>query len=202
MISREVKSIALAALKMMAITAASAMPTDLATAAVFELTPAESPVEFLATGKPGFLKIRGKGAHLTGKATIDGETLTGAFGVDLQQLKTGIELRDQHMKESYLETRKFPEAKLTLDPMKLDSASGGPEIPFTGKLTLKDKENPVKGVLSVIFKTDKTAGRIATGNAKFALKIADYPIGVPSHLGVTVADIVEVSLRFRANEVK
>jgi polyisoprenoid-binding protein YceI len=175
---------------------------SVAKAAAFEVATADSPVEFLATGKPGFLKIRGQGAKLKGNAKVDAGVLTGEFAVDLTPLKTGIDLRDEHMKERYLETGKFPDAKLVLDAVKVDDSKGGSDIPFTGKLTIKGKENPVKGTLNVAFAPGAGGARKATGDAKFALRIADYPVGVPSHLGVTVADSVDVSLRFSAAETK
>lgn len=199
MVSRKVESMVFTGLMIMA--GAGVNVAGVANAAAFEVTPSDSPVEFLATGKPGFLKIKGQGAQLKGKAKVDSGVLTGDFAVDLTPLKTGIDLRDEHMKERYLETGKFPDAKLVLDPVKVDEAKGGSDIPFTGKLTIKGKESPVKGTLNVAF-AGEGSGRSATGDAKFALKIADYPVGVPSHLGVTVADSVDVSLRFRAAQLK
>lgn len=171
-------------------------------AATFEVTPASSPVEFLATGKPGFLKIKGQGAQLKGKADIKGGQLTGEFTVNLTPIKTGIELRDEHMKERYLETAKFPEAKLVVDPLKMDESTGGSDIPFTGKLTIKGKESPIKGNLSVNFASDGGNAKSAKGTAKFKINIGDYPIGVPSHMGVSVAESVDVTAQFVATEIR
>jgi polyisoprenoid-binding protein YceI len=183
--------------------AVAATATQNGFAVTFEVNSGSSPVEFLATGKPGFLKIKGEGAKLKGRAEIKSGSLAGDFSVDLIPLKTGIDLRDEHMKERYLETGMFPEAKLVLDPVKIAEGQGGRDIPFTGKLSIKGKENPVKGNVSVDFApgaAGSSGSRIAKGTARFSLKIADYPIGVPSHLGVTVADSVDVSVQFVATE--
>jgi hypothetical protein len=34
------------------------------------------------------------------------------------------------------------------------------------------------------------------------VKIDEYPVGVPSHLGVTVADVVTVSVDLQAKKIK
>jgi len=162
-------------------------------AATWTVVPAESPVSFLATGKPGFLKIRGEGASLSGAATDEGGKLSGSFKVALSALKTGIDLRDEHMKEKYLETGKHPEASLTLDPIAVDLAKGGDDLAFTGKLTVKGVEKPVSGT----FDLEPEKDGAVKGKAVFKVVIEDYPIGVPSHLGVTVAESVEVTAAFR-----
>lgn len=166
----------------------------LADTSVWKVRKGESPVTFLATGKPGFLKIRGEGAHLTGKARIKGGKLSGIFDVDLSDLETGINLRDEHMQEKYLETEKFPKARLVLEPLPIDPKKGADEQPFKGKLTLKGVKKPVKGTFSLEFVDAKTA----KGEAKFDLSIEDYPIGVPTHLGITMAEKVEVTAVFVA----
>src|SRR5438132_5755067 len=64
-------------------------------------------VTFSGKGPAGF-KIEGKTAELTVKD--DGKAVT--FVVPLATLKTGIDLRDRHMREKYLETDKYPNAVL------------------------------------------------------------------------------------------
>src|SRR5438046_2728106 len=74
-------------------------------------------VEFLATGRPSALKIRGKIKEdakdaLTGKLQVTGANVTGTAKLALDMLDTGIDLRNKHMKEKYLETGKFPTAEV------------------------------------------------------------------------------------------
>src|SRR3989338_6695806 len=61
-------------------------------------------VRFLAVGKPSMLKIHGKGKILAADFQLEKESLKGSAEVDLNSIDTGIALRNQHMKEKYLET--------------------------------------------------------------------------------------------------
>lgn len=183
-------------LKVISFFAAALIGAPLVAAPVeFVVKPEASPVGFLATGKPGFLKIRGEGAKLTGVATLDGATLTGKFEVRLDALKTGIDLRDEHMKETYLKVKEFPTATLTIAPTTLPAAAGKVECPFTGTLTLKGKDAPVSGTLEA-----SIGDADVTGEAKMTVKLTDYPVGVPSYLGVTVAESVEIQVSFAAEK--
>lgn len=170
---------------------ALAAPASLAQATDWTVKSDASTVGFLAVGKPGFLKIRGEGAKLAGSASIVDGKLTGTFEVGLADLKTGIDMRDEHMKEKYLEVGKHPKALLVVDPLAV--ASGEGEYEFGGKLTVKGVEKPVSGKLNLDLGSDK-----ATGSAEFTIKLSDYPIGVPSHLGVSVAETVDVKVTFVA----
>jgi polyisoprenoid-binding protein YceI len=174
--------------------AALALGSTLASADAWTIDPGKSPVGFVAVGKPGFLKIKGEGAQLVGSATLDAGKLSGTFTVALARLTTGIDLRDEHMKEKYLEVAKFPDAALTIDPLSVNAGSG--EYSFTGKLTIKGNSKPVAGLLELDLQSER-----ASGTAEFTVKISDYPeIGVPSHLGVTVAESVDVRLEFAATK--
>ena len=83
----------------------SMIVSSFATAATMNVS--STKVEFLAIGKPSAIKIRGKGEKLESKLQLAGKTLTGQFVFDLTSLNTGIDTRDEHMKEKYLETGKF-----------------------------------------------------------------------------------------------
>lgn len=168
----------------------------LAHADVWTVSGKDSPVSFVATGKPGFLKIRGEGAQLSGEAKLEGDVLDGTFKVALAPLKTGIDLRDEHMKEKYLDVAKYPTATLTIAGLKV--GAGERDYDFDGKLTLKDVEKPVKGTLHLAL--DQASGK-ATGSVVFTVKVTDYPsIGVPSHLGITMAESVEVTVKLVAEK--
>jgi hypothetical protein len=68
----------------------------------------------------------------------------------------------------------------------LDPVIAGPSFVWGGKLTLKGVTKPVTG------KASYTGGKL---KAFFTVNIKDFPsIGVPSHLGVTVANTVDVEV--------
>ena len=129
---------------------------------------------------------------LTGKLDVSDSAVTGTATYHLDALDTGIELRNSHMKEKYLETKKHPTATLKITELKLPAASDGKvkaeAVPFTGSLTLHGVEKSVKGKCDV----DKTA---TNANLTFTweLQTADYGIEVPSYLGIKVTDAVKVT---------
>lgn len=153
--------------------------------------PAASKVTFLAVGKPSMLKIHGTAsAGPAGDLKIEGNQLRGAVEMDLDKLDTGIELRTQHMKDKYLEVKEHPKAKLTLTEAAVDegfaaSLTNAGEKPFKGKLLLHGKEQDVSGTFTA---------RDGQVQAKFPIKLSDFAIDIPSYLGVTVADMVDVAV--------
>lgn len=66
-------------------------------------------VEFVSTAP--LLEFKGTSDHLTGLIDLD-ENLVD-FYVDLNTLDTGIDLRNNHMRDSYLETDKYRFAEFT-----------------------------------------------------------------------------------------
>jgi len=162
----------------------------LADAPAVDYEPApEATVSFEAVGKPSLLKIKGHGARLSGRLSLATGNAGGKFEVDLDQFDTGIDLRNRHMKEKYLETAKFPKAALELESVELakDWRPGTDiaDAKFKGRLTLKGVNKPIEGRLKV------TGPAMAT-EADFSLSLREFPLGVPSYMGVTVADAVNI----------
>ena len=151
-------------------------------------------VEFRATGHPSALKIVGKGAAPKGSFTVAGTQVHGEVSFDLNSLDTGIDTRTHHMKEKYLETGKYQEAKLTVSQMTLpqDIASNhvsADSVPFTGTLLLHGVTKPVTGTAKI----EKSGDKVAL-TAQFGLKVSDYAISIPTFAGITMADEVQVSV--------
>jgi hypothetical protein len=147
-------------------------------------------VNFLAVGRPSMLKIHGKATGPEAKLNLEGTKLSGTAEFELEKLDTGIGLRNSHMKEKYLETKTHPRAKLTLveamvDPAFATTLTNAGELPFKGKLQLHGQEKDVEG---------KYTAKEGLLNAKFQIKLTDYAIAIPSYLGVTVAETVDVDV--------
>lgn len=141
-------------------------------------------------GKAVGMKIEGRTKDLTCKD--DGQRLV--FEVNLDSLKTGIELRDKHMTEKYLETGKYPKATLTLDKSQLVlPASGNQKGKLKAKLKIRNtsKEVPVKYEI----RATKSGYQI---KATMEVDYRDYGIEVPSYLGVTVKPDLDVEVAFQA----
>ncbi|HNB21597.1 MAG TPA: YceI family protein [Candidatus Melainabacteria bacterium] len=63
--------------------------------------------------------IVGKTNNITGKISVDesmdlSKPFTATFNVDLASIDTGIPLRNEHMRDNFLETKKFPTATFTV----------------------------------------------------------------------------------------
>lgn len=138
-------------------------------------------VSFNTIASPSFLSIDGKGGNVTGSIKIDAGFVSALLAVKLDEFDTGTELRNEHMKFKYLDVKKYPYAVLAFKGLKEQDKGE-----FEGALTLKKETKPV--TVSYEIKDNVVY-------AKFAFKVKDYPsVGVPSYLGVTAADIVNVSV--------
>lgn len=151
--------------------------------------PEAAEVNFLAVGKPSMLKIHGKANGANAQLKSANGNLSGSAEFLLEKLDTGISLRNEHMKEKYLKVKEFPKATLTLidAPVAADfekTLSSG-EKPFRGKLNLHGIEKEVSGFFSV---------NQAKVDAKFDLKLSEFGIELPSYLGITVAELVNVTV--------
>jgi polyisoprenoid-binding protein YceI len=164
----------------------------LALASVTKLTPHGGSVEALAVGKPSFIKIRGKGEPAKGELKVDGKKASGVFEFQVGTLDTGIDLRNEHMREKYLQVKEHPTAKLEIKDLVLneDFNPARPKISeqaFEGELTLHGVTKPVRGKFTVGEKRDVAAD--------FKIKLSDFNVEIPKYLGVTVADEVNVEVK-------
>lgn len=171
--------------------AAKAEPAPTVGVATLKAEKTKGQVVFEAIGKPSFLKIKGQGEGPEGEITIK-DTVTGTFKFKMATLDTGISLRNEHMKNKYLEVEKFPSAELKIEEVtKFNPAA--PEakgLPFKGTLTIHGVAKPISGTVDV---EKKAAGYKVAAN--FETKLTDYAIAIPSYAGITVADSVKVSVQ-------
>lgn len=126
----------------------------------------------------GFLDLEINGCEIGGTLKKSGGKLSGTFTVDLNKLDTGLSLRNKHMKEIYLETKKYPKAKLVLKPIKNGDKT------FNGSFTLHGKTKLVTGKV-LHASNDKL-------EASFEVNIKDYNIQEPSFKGIIIGDVLTV----------
>jgi len=143
-----------------------------------------------------------KTTSLTGHlAAPPGATvLTGELRVDLKTLDTGISLRNRHMLETYLEVQKSPdfESALLSD---IDIGTPAQDLvdgqrPFSARLRLHGTTQGVAGVATL-----SVRGSTVRVDASFPVRISDYGIAEPRHLGVGVKNEVAVHVVFLASSV-
>ena len=157
-----------------------------ATAAAALSSGGDARIVFKATGPAG-LSFEGKGRDV--KLKEDGNNVVVSVKID--GLATGIDLRDRHMKEKYLESGKYPFATLEVDKSKLHFPEGSAVSGTTdGKLTL----HGVSKVVKVSYKADGDRNQ-AKIDGSMHINMKDFKIEVPSYLGVTVKPNVDVEVK-------
>ena len=136
------------------------------------------------------LTFKGTSDHLNG--LIDLEKNMIDFYLDLNTIDTGIRLRNRHMRDSYLETGKYPYAEFTgrLTTLFDPDRSGLQDVIAEGTFQIHgvEREIRVEGTLEV---TD--AGLLL--NAGWSVKLADYNIDRPRVVFYELADEQRVTIR-------
>lgn len=135
----------------------------------------------------------------------------GKLIVNLASLKTGIDLRDEHMRSAnYLNTAKYPIATFELTGLKAGKKSLDNTKPVkataSGKLTIHGVTKQVSvPVILVYFKGDKKTGSKQPGNllrvkVHFNIKLSDYGISVPQMLFYKLDETVAITIDVVASD--
>jgi polyisoprenoid-binding protein YceI len=120
----------------------------------------------------------------------EGQPLLGDLTVDLQTLRTGIGLRDRHMKDNYLEVQRGAEfSAARLQQIRVAALEG--KTTFRGQLTLHGQQKEVTGTATI-----KPNGQGYRVEATFPVKLDEFAIPDPTYLGVGVKDEVQVRVNF------
>ncbi len=159
-----------------------------------------SEVHFEAIGKPSMLKIKGEGATVMANFTIDQDKVTGTAKINLALLSTGIDMRDEHMKEKYLQVKQFPEALLKINNLTLPKnfSLKSPvvnDVKFVEQLDLHGVQKEVEGLFKI------TNEKLST-EADFEIKLSDFNIDIPTYMGVKVADVVKIHINLNQMDVQ
>jgi polyisoprenoid-binding protein YceI len=154
----------------------------------------EGKTVFEAVGKPAMIKIKGEGPGPDTVISFTQSSVNLVSEILLDTITTGIDMRDEHMREKYLEVKKYPKAKLTISSLNIPvdwdkNPTKISEREFTGSLNLHGKDSPIKGIFSL---NDNL-----TSEAEFKIKLTDYNIEIPEYLGIKVADMVTVKTKLK-----
>jgi polyisoprenoid-binding protein YceI len=121
--------------------------------------------------------------------------IDGTLTVDLRSLRTGIALRDEHMRDKYLEVDRSPSiAHATLDRNHvsgLDPSKPAGRASFRGSLTLHGRTRDVDGTAVL-----RRSGAGLRVEAAFPVRVSDFAIPDPTYLGVGVRNTLTVSVNF------
>jgi polyisoprenoid-binding protein YceI len=144
-------------------------------------------VEFIS--KASLETFTGTSSSLKGLVDLDNRKID--FYIDLNTLRTGISLRDEHMRETYLETKKYPFAEFTgtlsgFNPARKDTQT----VVVVGDFTIHG-----------VKKARTIPGRLFVGpnhvyvEAAWSVKLSDHNIEIPKVLFLKLADQQEVRIQ-------
>lgn len=153
----------------------------------------QSKMTFIAKGKPAFIKIEGSSQLKSAKLTLKKNTLKGTFLLDLSTITTGAQLRDEHLKNKYLEVEKkeFQHAVITFSSP-YDSNKTSHSI--TALLKLHGVEKKVQLKANILKNNN-----IMNIKVNFPINIKHYNINVPSFKGITVAKTVNITVEAKVD---
>lgn len=147
-------------------------------------------VRFQASGSMG-MRIVGTSHALD--VGDDGTTLT--VTVPLGRLATGIDLRDEHMR-NYLDVAHHPDAVLTVPRASLSFPAGAATSgDAQGTMSLHGRSHDVR----FHYRARPTSGGTRV-DATTTIDMSHYGIEVPSYLGVEVERRVAVSVAFEVRD--
>lgn len=161
--------------------------------------------------------IVGKTSSITGKVTLDdsfdlSKPVQASFDVDLNAIDTGIPLRNEHMRDNFLETKKFPKATFVLkkieNPPKTLAEGKKVTLNGVGDFTVHGKTVSKKVPVEVTYfkKCPQTeATKKAPGcdllqiKTTFPVAFADHSIQRPQIVFQKLADTVFVTVSATAH---
>jgi len=134
----------------------------------------------------------------------------GKVSVNLNVLKTGIDLRDEHLRgEMWLNTAKFPNAEFKLQSISGSSSltdSKPTNVKLHGTFTVHGvtKDLVADAQLTYFKESERTKGKMA-GNllkvkANFEIKLGDYGVMIPKMVVGKLDENIKVSVTFIATD--
>jgi polyisoprenoid-binding protein YceI len=159
-------------------------------------------VYFRSSAKLEF--IEGTSTKLDGGFSVDpantASGVSGIFRVDLRTLRTGIEMRDEHMRTKHLETDKFPFAYL-----QITSIGGLPPSLDTGKtysvtgaamFYIHGSKRAIQLSTEVVRRSKADGTDALTTRTRFAMNLDEFGISRPKALFLKLAETINLEVIF------
>lgn len=156
-------------------------------------------ISFKTIGQPVLVSIEGKsGTPCEGSLDLEEKDFKAAIiTMELNQLDTGIPLRNKHLRENYLHTDKFPVSTLTeLKPEDAAEQLAGTKkgsSTFTAMLEIHGQKKSIEG------KYEVKDGNKFEGN--FKIDLPNFGVNRPSFMGVKVVDKVQIFFKFKVDKL-
>lgn len=151
----------------------------------------DSSIEFLAKITAGSFtatseKVSGNVSQDAASSSLSG----GELRVVSASFETGMSMRDSHMRDKYLEAKKFPSIKLVITGGSI-AVKAGAKGTLEGRFVVKGKEKAVKLPVTV----KEASGGTLVVSSKFKLDIRDYGIAQPSFAVVKMEPVIDVTVK-------
>jgi polyisoprenoid-binding protein YceI len=156
--------------------------------------------------------IHGRTSKVTGTITADPADAPASsvdITIDLASLDTGIDMRNGHLRERFLQVDKFPTATFKSVNVAAPKSIGSNNpivINVTGDLTIhgvtKRVTVPVRVVVipeTELTKSSRGPGDWIHATTDFQIKLGDYGIPVPENLVMKLSDRIGIKLDLFAN---
>ena len=165
----------------------------------FGTHPARTSVTFVS--EADIETIHGVSNALQGSIKVDatGKAGSGTLRVPVSSMKTGIALRDEHLRsDAWLDAKRHPYVTLQLVSAKA-TRSDPKTWDYTANLTIKGVTKRVTGKAKVSAIPDKFSAALGGGSwvrvrAKFDVKLADHGIQVPQRIGAKVSQTWQIGI--------
>ncbi|HXG58479.1 MAG TPA: YceI family protein [Thermoanaerobaculia bacterium] len=151
--------------------------------------------------------IKGITTKVTGTIVADPQDIASSRAevtIDLASIDTGIAMRNEHLRDRFLEVSKFPTAtfkSVSVDGPKTAAPNKPLEIRVTGDFTIHGVTRRITVPVRVVYipeseltKSSRGPGDWIHATATFPVRLADHGITVPERLILKLADTVDVKL--------
>ena len=157
-------------------------------------------------------KTTGVTSKVSGDVVVDPNAPAQAkatIKVDVASIRTGIELRDEHLRaENWLDAKAFPTAEFVITSVSgIDKLKPNETVEATvkGKFSIHGvtKEVTTKAKIrwvpaSAETQANKVKGDALRIQATFEVKLEDHKVSIPSIVSLKVAPVVQVNVDLRA----
>ncbi len=145
-------------------------------------------VKFHAEGSPNFLTFDG----VTRELTVDDDGTNLVFTVPMDTVTTGIELRDDHMRKTYVQTDKFPHVVLTVPRAGIIWPADGDSA--EGTVTGSFEAHGVTLEVPVTYEIKHAKGEYRV-KATYPFNTSKHGIEIPTYLGVTIDPAMQAEVQ-------
>lgn len=175
------------------------LATASTTAAAEFVVKAGSPSLVVFTSKAATETFTGKTDRMEGRIVVDtdapGDSIEVRITVDMASLDTGIDKRNQHMRDNHLETKTYPtavfEGAALRGPAPLVFAPGATvPVEVEGTFTLHGVSRRLHATVNVTLRDDASLAF----ETQFPVELADYNVSRPKFLFLKLAETQQVSV--------